>query len=267
MTPGRVTADGLGFTYRTADRAAFRDVSVDVAPGACLLVIGPSGSGKSTFALAVSGLIPRDIPGDLTGSLLVDGQCGVVFQDPASQLVMERVEDEVAFGLENLGWPRATMRDRIPEVLADTGLAGLERRRVQRLSGGQQQRLALAGALAPRLGILVLDEPTANLDSDGTAAFFERLRALHTDGSATVVLVEHRVDAAWPLADLVLALDADGAPIDVGSPKEVLARSAERMTAAGIWLPAIELPPSKASRTRRPRRPRVPPDQTAPPAS
>ncbi len=160
-----------------------------------------------------------------------------MFQDPASQLVMERVEDEVAFGLENLGWSREAMVERIPEVLADAGLAGLERRRSQRLSGGQQQRLALAGALAPRPGILVLDEPTANLDPDGTAAFFERLGGLIASRAATVVLVEHRVEQAWPLADLVLALDGTGAPIDVGHPAEVLARSAERMAAAGIWLP------------------------------
>ena len=180
---GRIQADGLGFMYRGASQPAFRDVSFDLSPGGCLLVVGPSGSGKSTLALAVAGLVPRDIPGDLTGSLTVDGRVGVVFQDPASQLVMERVEDEVAFGLENLGWPRDQMVARIPEVLADSGLAGLERRRSQRLSGGQQQRLALAGALAPRPDILVLDEPTANLDPDGATAFFDRLGALARGGS------------------------------------------------------------------------------------
>ena len=237
MVPGGIRADGLGFTYRGSTRPAFRDVTFALAPGACLLVVGPSGSGKSTLALAVAGLIPRDIAGDLAGSLAVDGQCGVVFQDPASQLVMERVEDEVAFGLESLGWPREAMRERIPSVLADAGLAGLKRRRSQRLSGGQQQRLALAGALAPRPGILVLDEPTANLDPDGAAAFFARLRSLLEERRTTVLLVEHRVEAAWPLADLVLALGRDGAPIDVGPPEDVLSRSGQRMAAEGIWLP------------------------------
>jgi len=236
-SPGRIRADGLGFWYRTGVRPAFHDVSFDLPAGSCLVVVGPSGSGKSTLALAVAGLVPGEIPGEVTGTLTVEGMAGMVFQDPASQLVMERVEDEVAFGLENLGWLPEAMLSRVPEGLADAGLPGLERRRSQRLSGGQQQRLALAGVLAPRPRILVLDEPTANLDPDGAATFFERLGGLLDMKSATVLLVEHRVEAAWPLADLVLALDRDGTPIDVGAPGDVLARSGERMAAAGIWLP------------------------------
>ena len=153
--------------------------------------MGPSGSGKSTLALALSGLVPRELPGEWSGALEVDGvdpatargpevaaRVGLVFQDPESQLVMERVEDDVAFGLESRGWAPEAMRARIPEALAEAGLAGLERRRTTRLSGGQQQRLALAGALAPLPGILVLDEPTANLDPAGARAFAERLAAV-----------------------------------------------------------------------------------------
>jgi len=241
--PGRIVADGLTFTYRGATRPAFHDVSFEVEPGGCLLVVGPSGSGKSTLALVIAGLIPGDILGELSGTLTVEGSSGIVFQDPGSQLTMERVEDEVAFGLESLGWSRDAMGERVPAALAEAGLAGLERRRSHRLSGGQQQRLALAGALAPRPGILVLDEPTANLDPDGAAALFERLAALLAEGSVTVVLVEHRVDAAWPLATVVLALDGDGAPIDVGKPGLVLKRSRTRMAAAGIWLPGKTLEP------------------------
>ena len=219
-------------------------------PGECLLVVGPSGSGKSTLALALAGLVPRELPGEWRGSLLVDGldpatapgaavaaRVGLVFQDPASQLVMERVEDDVAFGLESRGWARASMRERVPVALAEVGLAGLERRRTTRLSGGQQQRLALAGALAPRPGILVLDEPTANLDPPAARSFAARLAALRATRAVTIVLVEHRVDIAWPLADRVLALGPDGRPIDVGSPADVLARSRDRLIAAGAWLP------------------------------
>lgn len=105
------------------------------------------------------------------------------------------------------------------------------------LSGGQQQRLALAGVLAPRPDILVLDEPTANLDPPGAAAFMARLAAIRRDRSATIVLVEHRVDLAWPLADVVLALGRDGSPIDLGPPAEVLSRSGRRLVAEGVWLP------------------------------
>ena len=245
-----VVAKDLSVTYRGGARPALTGVSVRVPAGACLLVVGPSGSGKSTLGLAVAGLVPREIRADVTGSLTVDGvetralapavlasRVGIVFQDPGSQLVMERVEDEVAFGLENRAWPLTAMKARVPEVIAEAGLGGLERRRSNRLSGGQQQRLALAGVLAASPGCLVLDEPTANLDPDGAAALFGRLRGLLAAGETTLVLIEHHVEDAWPLADIVLALDRDGSVIDVGAPDAVLARSRERMAAAGTWLP------------------------------
>jgi energy-coupling factor transporter ATP-binding protein EcfA2 len=162
---------------------------------------------------------------------------GLVFQDPATQLVMDRAGDDVAFGLESRAWPRAAMLARVPEALAEAGLEGLRDRRSMTLSGGQQQRLALAGVLAPRPDILVLDEPTANLDPPGAAAFMARLAAIRRDRSATIVLVEHRVDLAWPFADAVLALGRDGSPIDLGPPAEVLARSGRRLVAEGVWLP------------------------------
>ena len=153
---------------------------------------------------------------------------------------MERVEDDVAFGLENRAWEREAMHARVPEALADVGLEGMERARSRRLSGGQQQRLALAGALAPRPGLLVLDEPTANLDPGAATRLMATLAAIRGIASATQVLIEHRVDQAWPVADVVLALGADGLPIDAGVPSEVLARSADAMRAAGIWLPGDE---------------------------
>jgi len=250
MAPVDVVARDLTITYRGADRPALREVSVEAAAGSVLLVVGPSGSGKSTFGLALAGVVTREWGAALQGTLAIDGldvrsyppavlaaTVGLVLQDPGSQLVMERVEDEVAFGLENLGWPAERMRTRVPEVIAQAGLGGLERRRSNRLSGGQQQRLALASSLAPQPRCLVLDEPTANLDPPGAAALFDRLRLLKAARTATIVLIEHHVEDAWPLADLVLALDRDGTVIDVGPPGEVLARSRERMSAAETWLP------------------------------
>lgn len=245
-----LVARDLSIAYAGAPRPAVRGLSVDLPAGGCLLVVGPSGSGKSTFGLAVAGLVPREIRSSLEGSLTVGGietrayapaalaaAVGIVFQDPGSQLVMERVEDEVAFGLENRGWSRDLMRARVPQVIAAAGLTGLERRRSNRLSGGQQQRLALAGVQAPEPGCLVLDEPTANLDPDGATALFERLAAIRAARSATLVLIEHHVDLAWPLADVVLALDRDGSVIDVGPPEVVLARSGDRLASSGTWLP------------------------------
>ena len=212
--------------------------------------MGPSGSGKSTLARAIAGLVPGDFLGAWTGSLRVGdletsssdrlqlaATVGIVFQDPGSQLVMDRVEDDVAFGLENRAWPLDVMREAVPAALVDAGLAGFERRRGTRLSGGEQQRLALAGVMAARPSVLVLDEPTANVDPAGAAAIFEHLARIKATGEATMVLVEHHADAAWPLADLILALDASGTTIDVGPPGDVLARSRSRLADAGIWLP------------------------------
>ncbi len=261
MGPLPLTAQGVGFAYRGADRQALTEVDFRLDAGAVLLVVGPSGSGKSTLAKAIAGLIPRDIPGTWKGSLHVgdleiataapaevSGRVGIVFQDPGSQLVMDRAADDVAFGLENRAWALERMRARVPVTLADVGLAGFERRRGSRLSGGEQQRLALAGALAPAPGVLVLDEPTANLDPDGADLLFEQLAALKVAGATTIVLVEHRADLAWPLADLVLALGSDGSPIDLGEPSALLARSGPRLAHEGIWLPG-----DMSAATRRPR--------------
>jgi energy-coupling factor transport system ATP-binding protein len=249
-----LAAHHLSITHRGGDRPAIDDLSFELAPGRTMLVVGPSGSGKSTLALAIAGLIPREIPSTVDGRLELDGhdlretdgravaaRVGLVFQDPASQLVMDRVDDDVAFGLENRAWPRASMGAAVDSSLAAVGLAGLTRRRSRTLSGGQQQRLALAGVLAADPGLLVLDEPTANLDPDGTDALIRWLRRVRDARRTTIVLVEHRVEVAWPLASLVVALDRDGSTIDVGPPDVVAARSGERMRAAGIWLPeAVE---------------------------
>ncbi len=272
--PAALRATDLTITYRGAERPALDGLSFDLPPGRTLLVVGPSGSGKSTLALAIAGLIPRDVPATVSGSLRLDDvdiasmarpsvstKVGIVFQDPTAQLVMERVEDDVAFGLEQRGWPVEAMRRRVPEALAEVGLDGLERRRSRRLSGGQQQRLALAGVVAAMPGLLVLDEPTANLDPVGAGAFLGRLAGLRAHRSTTIVLIEHRVEEAWPLADLVLALDRAGRTIDVGPPAEVAARSAVVMDDAGIWLPAA-VDGSMARRRRA--RPRPQPAQPTP---
>jgi energy-coupling factor transporter ATP-binding protein EcfA2 len=265
--PAELRAHDLGFRYQGAARSALDGVGFELAAGQCLLVLGPSGSGKSTLALAIAGLVPREIPGAWHGSLTIDGteindirrealggRVGIVFQDPRRQLVMDRVEDDVAFGLENRAWPVDAMRLRVPEVLAEVGLDGLQRRRPTTLSGGQQQRLALAGVLAPGPGVLVFDEPTASLDPDGTSALFDRLAAIRERRAATIVLVEHRVELAWPLADRILALGLDGRPIDEGRPDEVIARSGARMRDAGIWLPAtIEAKLAGKAESRAPR--------------
>ena len=202
-------------------------------------MLGPSGSGKSTLALGLAGLLGRDIPGRTMGTLEVgSGDRGLVFQDADRQLVMDRVEDDVAFGLESRGWPLHRMRQRVPRALDDVGLADRRRAVVATLSGGQRQRLALAGALAPEPAVLVLDEPTSNLDPAAAAAFISRLLALKSGRSATMVIVEHRVDDVWPLADRLLVLDRDGRPAAYGDPSDIVAGQAADMIEAGVWLPS-----------------------------
>ena len=257
--PVAIVARDVAVAYPGRAEPAVAGVSFDLAPGACLLVVGPSGSGKSTLVRAIAGLVPWAAPGRLDGELRLDGRqvgttdpaaftarVGVVFQDPSSQLVMERAEDDVAFGLEGRGWPLAAMHARVPAALAEAGLTGFERRRSARLSGGEQQRLALAGAFAPHPGLLVLDEPTANLDPPGARAFAGRLAAIREARAATIVLVEHRAELAWPLADQVLALGADGMPQALGTPAELLARHRPALVASGIWLPDEPMPPLPA---------------------
>jgi energy-coupling factor transport system ATP-binding protein len=254
--PVAVVADAVSFRYETASRQALRDVSFELDPGDCLLVVGPSGSGKSTLALALAGLVPHELRGDWSGRLALggkdveagrapaaDGLAGLLFQDPDRQLVMERVEDDVAFGLENRGWQRDAMRTRVPEALRDVGLPGFERRRPARLSGGEQQRVALAGVLAPRPGLLILDEPTANLDPDGGRALMGRIASVRAARTTTIVLVEHDADLAWPLADRVLVLGPDGHPITFGSPEAVLGGDAGAIRRVGVWLPGDVVEP------------------------
>ncbi len=250
IAPPEIAADGFGWTYRGRARPALTGLSFRVAPGQALLVIGPSGSGKSTLARALTGLIPHELPGAWSGSLrvgdldvattpiqLVSGRAGIVFQEPESQMVMPRVEDEVAFGLENRGWGWPAMRARVREMLEVVGLAGFERRSTVTLSGGEQQRLAIADVLAPMPGLLVLDEPTANLDPPGMEGVFERLESLVLSRERTVVIVEHRLEAALPLADLVLLLDGEGRQLAVGAPGEVGRVHAGTLERLGSWVP------------------------------
>ncbi|WP_194397188.1 ABC transporter ATP-binding protein [Microbacterium atlanticum] len=240
----------LGVTHDGETAPAPASVSFDIAPGEVVLLLGPSGSGKSTLTLALNGLIPHAVPATVTGSVEVDGidtqvsavaelstRVGMVFQDPDAQLVTGTVLDEVAFGPENLRMP-------VPDVLARAEAAlrrvGLWERRAEnpdRLSGGGRQRLAIACALAMGSPLLVLDEPTANLDPAGIEEVYAALGELVAAGDRAVLLVEHNLDAAVGFVDRVVVLDHEGRLAADGSVDDVLRGRANDLHEMGVWLP------------------------------
>lgn len=227
-------------------------MSFSVPCGGSLLVLGPSGCGKSTLGLCLNGAIPHCIEGDLAGRVRIDGRdtragsmaemaqrVGVVFQDPEAQFCMLTLEEEVAFGLENLAVPRAEMDRRIDEALAWVGLKDRRRDQIERLSGGQKQRLAVACVLAQRPRVLVFDEPTAQLDPEGVAEVVTLLEQLRTQARHTLVIVEHRLDDVMPLVDEVLVLDQTGEMVALGPPRQILHDRGEWLSSAGVWVPQV----------------------------
>jgi energy-coupling factor transport system ATP-binding protein len=228
VTTPLVEIDDLTFRYRRGTEPAIRGVSLTIEPGEILLVAGPSGCGKSTLIRAINGLIPHAYPGELSGTVRIDGALttdlrlreiartiGTMLQDPAKQIVGATVEAELAFGPENLGLDRSEIVDRIREVVDRTGIDALAGRETAALSGGERQLVAAAGILMMRPRLYVVDEPLANLDPATAARLLGMLRRLADEGQS-VVIVEHRVEEALELRpDRVLYLD-DGAPRYLG---------------------------------------------------
>lgn len=206
MSAPALAAYGLTFQYASGSEPALVDVEMQLRPGEMVLVAGPSGCGKSTLLKCLNGLIPRSYKGALTGRVDLFGRdaaglslqeisnrVGTVLQDPDKQLVAATVRTDIAFGLENRGIPRAEMESRLLEVAAELSLADVMTRPTAALSGGERQKVALAGVLAMRPDVMLLDEPLANLDPATAMELLHFLRARTADGLA-VVVVEHRVE-------------------------------------------------------------------------
>ena len=244
----RVRARGWGWRHAGRKNAALSGVDLDIAPGERVLVLGPSGSGKSTLMGGLAGLLGGAEEGEATGTLTVDGvvpaeargRVGLLMQDPEAQVVLARVGDDVAFGMENLGVPREEIWPRVEESLSAAGLDVPLDHSTTELSGGQKQRLALASILAMGPGLLLLDEPTANLDPSGVAEVRAAVEAVVERTGATMVVVEHRVDVWAPLVDRVIVV-ADGRIAADGPLREVLDQQGEALRERGMWLPGDDV--------------------------
>lgn len=244
----RVCARDWGWRHAGRKNPALSGVDLDIAPGERVLVLGPSGSGKSTLMGGLAGLLGGTEEGEATGTLTVDGvapaaargRVGLLMQDPEAQVVLARVGDDVAFGMENLGVPREEIWPRVENSLAAVGLSVPLDHSTTELSGGQKQRLALASILAMGPGLLLLDEPTANLDPSGVAEVRGAVEAVVEKTGATVVVVEHRVDVWASLVDRVIVV-ADGAIAADGPLREVLAQQGDALRERGIWLPGDDV--------------------------
>lgn len=244
-SPARVTANGWGWRYAGRRLPAVSDVSFTIEPGERVLLLGASGAGKSTLLAGLAGVLGDADEGERTGALLVDGaapetqrgRIGLVLQDPDAGVVLSKVGDDVAFGCENLGVPADEIPGRVASALESVGLDVPLDRPTKALSGGQKQRLALAGALAMQPGLLLLDEPTANLDPTGVREVRDSVgRALDATG-ATFVVVEHRTEIWLDLLTRVIVLAADGGLLADGPPAVVFAQHGDALADAGVWVP------------------------------
>jgi len=230
-----VNLQNVTYKYPLTDTPVLQDINLQVNEGEFLAVIGPNGAGKSTLCYTIAGFAPHFFKGELTGTVEVNGMdssksnlhewvlhVGLAFQNPFNQISGAKytVFEEIAFGLENTGVPRNEMAQRVDDVMKLTGISNLADRSPYSLSGGQQQRVALASILVMQPKVLVLDEPTSQMDPIGTREVFGVIRTMAEKGM-TVVLVEHKVEWVANFADRVIALHEGQILLD-GKPNEVL---------------------------------------------
>lgn len=230
-----IQIQGLSFYYKDSKEPALNKINLHIKEGEFVGVIGPTGAGKSTLTLCLNGVVPHFQRGDFYGEVKVDGKdtvdnncariaysVGSVFQDPEAQIVSSIVEEEIAFGLENLNIPRAEISSRIQESLAMTGIPDLRHSSTTQLSGGQKQRVAIASAIALRPKILVLDEPTSELDPQGSLDIFNTLRKLNTEYNVTIVVVEQKIQLLTEYCTRLVVMEKGNILLD-GPTRTVLA--------------------------------------------
>lgn len=248
-----VRAHDFSLQYPYADQPTLRHLSLHLKPGERVLLLGPSGSGKSSLALCLNGLIPHSVEADVRGSMQVFGRetrdldpaalarrVGMVFQDPESQFCTLTVEDEIAFGLENLGVARDEMARRIDGALQQVAMAAERGTRLDRLSGGMKQRVVLAAALAMEPDLMILDEATSNLDPAGAADLFALVqRIARAAPHRAFLMIEHRLDALINIISRVWVLGEDGCLIYDAPPRALFLQHRASLDELGVWQPTV----------------------------
>lgn len=230
-----IDIQGLSFFYNNSKEPALNNINLQINAGEFIGVIGPTGAGKSTLTLCLNGVIPHFQRGDFYGEVRVDGKdtienscaslaysVGSVFQDPEAQIVSSIVEEEIAFGLENLNIPRNEILCRIKESLEMAGISDLRYSSTSQLSGGQKQRVAIAAAIALRPKVLVLDEPTSELDPQGSLDIFETLKKLNEEYNVTIVIVEQKIQLLTEYCSRLVVMEKGSIILD-GPTRTVLA--------------------------------------------
>lgn len=240
-----------GWRHATRKDFTLRHLNLDIQPGERVLLLGSSGSGKSTLLSGIAGLLGGSDEGEQEGTISIDGvpvgehtrgKVGLVLQDPDAQVMLERVGDDVAFGLENLNIAPDEIWRRVERSLAMVGLEHIALSHATHdLSGGQRQRLALAGVLAMQPGVIVLDEPTANLDPEGALQVKHAVEQVIAQTGATLIVVEHRIDIWLDCIDRVVVLGEHDILAD-GTPQEVFSTYAHELAQAGAWVPGVAIP-------------------------
>ncbi|MEO6942002.1 MAG: ATP-binding cassette domain-containing protein [Terrimesophilobacter sp.] len=240
--------ENVTFSYAGTEEHALDQINLDIQEGEYVAILGLNGAGKTTLGLCVNGVIPTMLGGQLEGTVTVGGLnvgeypvremaklVGMVFDNPEFQMSQLSAGEEVALGLENAGVPYEDMKRIIPETLALVGLAGFEERSPLGLSGGQQQRLAIAAVLAMSPKILIMDEPTSNLDPIGKQEVFDMAATLNREKGMTVIVIEHEVEVMARYADRVIVLD-EGRIVMNGTPQEIFSQ-VEALAALKLRVP------------------------------
>ncbi|MFA4646175.1 ATP-binding cassette domain-containing protein [Pyrococcus kukulkanii] len=244
-----IEVENVSFRYRGSPKYSLRDITLSIKDGEFIGIIGSSGSGKSTFCLTLNGIIPHSIQGEFEGNVIVDGmntrehsvaelstKVGLVFQNPDSQIFNMTVLEEVAFALENLGIEREEMWRRIRWALKLVGLWNKREEFPPNLSGGEKQRLAIASVLVMKPRVLVLDEPTSQLDPGGKRSVLSLVNLLNKEEKMTIVLVEHNPEFLLENADRIFVFEK-GMVVMEGKPEEIF-EDVEALERIGVRVPS-----------------------------